>query len=245
MKYSLYFLIFLISSCVPNYNNFETKKPFLSKGFAYIYNDQDYENKIIKKRLDKHSLSVAHDKLRIGSLIKITNIYTNDTIILKNTKRIKYPDFYKILITKPVAEKLNLNLDQPLVEVIEVKKNKSFIAKKTKIFKEEEKIHSNAPVEIVKIDNISKSKKIKKNKKKRKFSIIIGEFYSPDTAKNLKQRITQEMPNFNSKKLFIKSTKTNKTTLIAGPYKSINLMKNDYIQLKLFGFEELDIDTNE
>ena len=53
------------------------------------------------------------------------------------------------------------------------------------------------------------------------------------------------MPNFNSKKLFIKSTKANKTTLIAGPYKSINLMKNDYIQLKLFGFEELDIDTNE
>ena len=74
MKYSLYFLIFLISSCVPNYNNFETKKPFLSKGFAYIYNDQDYENKIIKKRLDKHSLSVAHDKLRIGSFNQIHQI---------------------------------------------------------------------------------------------------------------------------------------------------------------------------
>tara|TARA_B100000963_G_C22486542_1_gene607185 strand:+ start:155 stop:892 length:738 start_codon:yes stop_codon:yes gene_type:complete len=245
MKYSLYLLIFFILSCVPNYNNFETKKPFLSKGFAYIYNDQDYENKIIRKKLDKNSLSIAHNKLRVGSLIKITNIYTNDSIILKNTKRIKYPDFYKIMITKPVAEKLNLNLDQPLVEIIEIKKNKSFIAKKTKIFKEEEKIHNNAPVELVKIDNISKSKKIKKSEKKRKFSIIIGEFYSRDSAKNLKQRITQEMPNFDSRKLFINSTKANKTTLIAGPYKSINLMKNDYIQLKLFGFEELDIDINE
>ena len=53
------------------------------------------------------------------------------------------------------------------------------------------------------------------------------------------------MPNFDSKKLFIKVKKSNKTSLISGPYKSINLMKNDYIQLKNFGFEELDIDINE
>ena len=58
------------------------------------------------------------------------------------------------MITKPVAEEINLEVDSPLVEIIEVKKNKSFIAKKTKIFKEEEKIHSNAPVETVTINNI-------------------------------------------------------------------------------------------
>ncbi len=32
---------------------------------------------------------------------------------------------------------------------------------------------------------------------------------------------------------------------MSGPYNSINLMKNDYIQLKHFGFEELDISINE
>ena len=47
----------------------------------------------------------------------------------------------------------------PMVEVIEIKKNKSFVAAKTKIFKEEEKIHNNAPVETVKINNISKNSK--------------------------------------------------------------------------------------
>ena len=36
-----------------------------------------------------------------------------------------------------------------------------------------------------------------------------------------------------------------KITLLSGPYSTINLMKNDYIQLKNFGFEELDISINE
>ena len=54
-------------------------------------------------------------------------------IVLKNTKRIKYPDFYKILITKPVAENLKLDLDLPILDIIEIKKNKSFVAKKKNI----------------------------------------------------------------------------------------------------------------
>ena len=51
--------------------------------------------------------------------------------------------------------------------------------------------------------------------------------------------------DFKSKKLFIMSKKTNKITLLSGPYSSINSMKNDYIQLKKFGIEELDISLNE
>ena len=63
-----------------------------------------------------------------------------------NSKKIKYPDFYKILITKKVAEKINLREDVPLVEIFEIKKNKSFIAKRAKIFSEEKTIPSNAPI---------------------------------------------------------------------------------------------------
>ena len=99
--------------------------------------------------------------------------------------------------------------------------------------------------ELVKIDNISKTKKTNKIKKKNKIYIVIGDFYSRTSASSLKKRITQELINFDSKKLYIKSKKTNKTTLVSGPYSSINLMKNDYIQLKKFGFEELDITINE
>ena len=244
MKYKLIILLLFLTSCAQNYTKSELKRSFNSKGFAYIYNEEDFINKIIKRKLDENSLQIAHNKLKPGSLIKIINIKTNDSIIMKNSKRFEYPEFYKILITQPVADKLNLNLDLPLVEVMEIKKNKSFVAKKTKIYKEEEKIHSNAPIENVVINNIAKSKK--KNKAiKDKFYIIIAEFYSKNSASLLKKRITQELTNFDGKKLYINSRKSNKITLLAGPYNSINLMKNDYIQLKNFGFEELDISINE
>ena len=85
----------------------------------------------------------------------------------------------------------------------------------------------------------------KKSVIKDNFYIIVGEFYSKESAFFLKKRITQELTSFNSRKLYIKSKKSNKITLISGPYNSINLMKNDYIQLKNFGFEELDISINE
>jgi len=245
MKYKLIILFLFLTSCAQNYSKSELNNAFNSKGFAYIYNEEDFINKVIKKKLDNNSLQIAHNKLRPGSLIKIINIKTNDSIILKNNKRFQYPEFYKILITKPVAETLNLQTDLPLVEVIEVKKNKSFVAKKTKIFKEEEKTHSNAPVETVIINNISKNKKSKNKIIKDKFYIIIAEFYSKNSASLLKKRITQELLNFDSKKLYINPKKSNKITLMSGPYNSINLMKNDYIQLKNFGFEELDISINE
>ena len=244
MKYK--FLIFLfLSSCAQNYSKSQLNQAFNTKGFAYIYNEKDFINKVIKRKLDNNSLQIAHNRLRPGSMIKIINIKTNESIILRNNKKFQYPEFYKILITEPVANELNLSKDVPLVEIIEVKKNKSFIAKKTKIFKEEEKIHSNAPVETVIINNISKHKKNNKKVIKDKFHIVIAEFYSKNSAYLLKKRITQELTNFDSKKLYIKSKKSNKITLLSGPYTSINLMKNDYIQLKNFGFEELDIDINE
>ena len=245
MKFKLIILILFLTSCAQNYSRVDLNESFSSKGFAYIYNEKDFIDKVIRGKLDNNSLQIAHNKLRSGSLIKITNVKTNDTIILKNSKRFQYPEFYKIVITKPVADEINLKADLPLVEVIEVKKNKSFVAKKTKIFKEEEKIHSNAPVESVTINNISKKQKVKNKATKDKFYIIIAEFYSKNSASVLKKRITRELKNFDSKKLYINSRKSNKITLLSGPYNSINLMKNDYIQLKNFGFEELDISINE
>ena len=245
MKYKLIILILFLTSCAQNYNRADLNESFNSKGFAYIYNEKDFIDKVIKRKLDNNSLEIAHNKLRPGSLIKITNIKTNDSIILKNSKRFQYPEFYKIVITKPVADEINLKADLPLVEIVEVKKNKSFVAKKTKIFKEEEKIHNNAPVETVIINNISKKQKVKNKALKDKFYIVIAELDTKNSASLLKKRITQELKNFDSKKLYINSRKSNKITLLSGPYSSINLVKNDYIKLKNFGFEELNISINE
>ncbi len=245
MKYKIFVLIFLLTSCATYSTKLENRKPFNSKGFAYIYNEKDYENKIIKSKLDNTKLQIAHNYLHANTLIKIINPKTNQSLIIKNFKKTYYPEFYKILITNEVANKLNLDTKIPLVEILEIRKNKSFIAKKAKIYNEEKKISSNAPVEMVQISNISKTKKEHKNTQKNDFYILIASFYSKDVADFLKQRITKEIPEFNSTRLKISKKNIKEINLISGPYNTINLMKNDYILLKKFGFEELNIITND
>ena len=190
-------------------------------------------------------LQISHKNLRTGSLIKLINPKTKESLVLKNIKRIKYPDFYKILITKPVAEKLNINNKLPLIEVLEIKRNKSFIAKKAKIFQEEKKIPSKAPVTSVQIANISKKKNTIKKIDKEDIYILVASFYTNEAANLLKKRIVEEAPNYNNKQLRIKKKSSKEFEVLSGPYKSINLLKNDYIELKIFGFEELDIFINE
>ena len=241
MKFKLLFsILFFLVSCTTS-SKLYNKTPFNSSGFAYIYNDNDYENNLIKGKLDNTKLEISNSELKLNSLIKIINPKTKESMVLKNTKKIEYPDFYKIIITEKVAKKLNINAELPFVEISEIKKNKSFVAKKAKIFNEEKKLPSNAPVTSVEISNISKNKDFKKSQKKEKFFILIGSFSQKTVAEYLKNRIIKEIPNYNSKNLRIIKKSNTENNLLSGPYYTINLMKNDYILLKNLGFEELNI----
>jgi len=245
VKYSLIFFFIFITSCASDFSTLNMKEPYASKGFAYIYSETDYINKLIKSKMDNNSMQISHQNLKTGTLIKIINPKNNESIVLKNIKRIKYPDFYKILITLPVANKLDLNLELPILEIIEIKKNKSFVAKKAKIYNEEKKISSKAPVANVQISNISKNKNKTSNKTLDKIFIHIGTFYSNQTAVFLKERLIKDLSNYDTSKIIIKNINIKETQVISGPYTSVNSLKNDYIKLKDYGFEELDIFTNE
>ena len=245
MKFKFLILIFLLSSCTSQLTTLNLKTPYSSKGFAYIYNEYDYSEKIIKGRLNNELMQISHQNLKTGTLLKLTNPKNKESLILKNIKRIRYPDFYKVLITKPVSEKLKLDKNLPLLEIIEIKKNKSFIAEKAKIYKEEKKISSKAPVDDVQISNISKNKTKKIEENFDDIFIHIASFYSINTAKFLKQRIIKDVKEFDNNKIKIKKKNNKQNLVISGPYNSINLLKNDYILLKNFGFEELDIFINE
>lgn len=245
MKYRFLIIFFFIFSCSLNNSTLNLKTPYISKGFAYIYSEKDVEDKIIKGKLNNSKLQISHNRLKINTLIKLINPKTNDVVIVKNIKQTTYPELYKILITEKVAERLNLDKELPLIEIIEIRKNKSFIAKKSKIFNEEKKISSNAPVTAVQISNISKNKKSKTKLKNDKIYIVIATFYSQETAIFLKQRIVKEFPNYDIKKLKIKKKSNKEINLISGPYNGISFMKNDYSKLKKFGFEELEISINE
>ena len=87
------------------------------------------------------------------------------------SKKYKYPDFFKIIITKKVSEELDLNENIPFVDIQEKIKNKSFVAKKAVTFSEEKKVSNKAPVTKVKIDNISTKKKNKNKKKSKNFQL--------------------------------------------------------------------------
>ena len=222
-----------------NTNKYE--KPVLnSKGFAYIYSSEDFENKIIKKKINSDDMIIAHNDIKRGILLKITNPNNGKNIILKNSFRLDYPDFYKILITKSISKKIGLNDNFPYVEVEEIKKNKSFIAKKAETHDEEKQLKVKAPVEKIKINNISKSI-TKKSIKEPQFVIILGNFYSLESAKLLKKRVKTDSELLKNKKISIIKKNKHNFEVFLGPYKTIKMIKNDYIALKKINFDEVDV----
>ena len=244
MKYKILILFFLLYSCASLSPTNKNQKLFSSKGFAYIYSEDDYLNKIIKKKFNNNEFFASHPSIKVGKLIKITNPENNLSIILKNSRKIKELDFYKILITKPVSNELALNKEIPFVEIQEIKKNKLFVAQKAKMFKEERSIHNKAPVEKITINNISKNIQ-KKTIKSKKFNIIIAQFYSIETAKTLQSKLRRELSLLNVNNIKVIAINKNNIQLLSGPYDSINLLRKDYSQIKKYGFEDLDIKINE
>ena len=244
MRYNYFLIFLLLCSCASTSMNKYEKPVLNSKGFAYIYTLNDYENKFIKKKINSDEMIIAHNKVKRGSLLKITNPNNGKNIILKNSFRLDYPDFYKVLITKPISNQIGLNENFPYVEVEELKKNKSFIAKKAETHEEEKQLGVKAPVEKVKINNISKTK-IKMSDKQPKFVIILGNFYSQESAKLLIKRVKTESLSLRNKKISIDKKNKHNFEVFLGPYKTIKMIKNDYIALKQINFDEVDIKIHE
>ena len=74
MKFSLIFLILIfISSCSSGLVNKNNRDPFTSSGFALIYNDDDFKNKIISRKLNNDLLEVGHYKIK-RNYCKIKNL---------------------------------------------------------------------------------------------------------------------------------------------------------------------------
>ena len=239
MKFKIIIFFIFFFSCVPIYNK---NISYNSSGFALIFNEQDYINKKINKKLNNDNFEVAHRILKPGTIVRITNPSNKNSMVTKIKKRAEFPTLYNLLISKSIADKLDLKSNDPFIELISVKKNKSFVAQETKIFKEEKKIHSSAPVEKVKIDNISKKNKIEA-RSKITYSIIIGEFYSLKSVNELKGLLAKNL-NIDIRKFKTNKTKMN-VILKTGPYNSLKSIEVDYVKLKKYGFEELDILRNE
>ena len=236
----------LLISCA-DYNlkkseNIKEKKYYESSGFALIYDDKYYFNKIINKKIKNDKIVILHDFLRPNTLVKITNPNNNKFIETKVSKKANYPKIFNIVVSAKASSILELDPENPYIEVIEIKKNKKFIAKESNIFDEEKNVAEKAPVDEIKMDNLLKveikSETKSEAKRKNKFILVINDFYYHESANNLMNELINKTGN---KNLFVKKINNTKYRLFAGPFKNFNALKTIYISLNNLGFENLNV----
>jgi len=233
--------ITLLYSCADfKSTSYKEKKYFSSKGFALIYEDHLFEQKIVDKKIGNLDVEIMHNLLNVNTSIKIINPENLKFISAKVNKKSKYPNIFNIVINKKTANILELDIDNPYVEILEIKKNKTFIAKESNTFEEEKNVAGKAPVEEIQMNDITTDvvdlkKKVKKNSK---FVILINDFYYFDTAENLRKELVKKSDISN---ISIKKINEKKYRLFVGPFANFNALKTTYISLNNLGFEDLDI----
>ena len=241
-KILLIFIIITLTSCVKtNYKKAKVDKKFYaSKGFALIYDDSVYNQKIINKKINNEEIIALHSLLKKNTSIKIINPVNSKIVETKIVSRVSYPKIFNIVISKKVATDLKLDFENPYVEIIELKENEKFVAEEGTIFDEEKNVAEKAPVDEIKMDDLSvvKSSPKKKEKKRKNYILIISDFYYSETAYNLKDRLQNDNK---LKNLHIKKINDKKYRLFVGPFKNFNALKSTYISLNNLGFEDLNI----
>jgi len=213
---------------------------YTNSGFALIF-DESLE-KI--KKLDDRSLMIYHKSLKRKSTVKITNPKNGKSLIAEvKSNNQKFSDFYNSVISKRIAEDLDLDFNEPLLQIALVSRNSIFIAKKSKTFEEEKKVAEKAPIDGIQIKDLnSTSKKIKRNSKlKFSYSIKLADFYYKRSAKTMISRIKNETNIKNSR---IQQLSKTKFRVLIGPFNDIKSLKESYEKLKPMNFENLEILNN-
>ena len=220
--------------------NLKTEKKYTNIGFSLIYSDE-----LNLQKLENRSLQVFHKSIKSKSLVKITNPL-NDKFLIAQVKsnRVKFSNFYNSVITTRIAETLELNPNEPYIEISLISKNSTFIAKKAKIFEEEKEVAEKAPIDGIKISNLNdelnnSDKKITDSK--FSYSIKVADFYYKKTANLMIDRIKTETL-IKSIKLIEISKK--KYRVLIGPFNDINSLKKSFEKINSLYFENLEILKN-
>ena len=131
--------------------NITFDKKYKNSGFSLIYND---DLKI--KKIDQRSLTIFHKNLKRKSNVKITNPLNGKSLIAEvKSNRVKFSPFYNSIITQRIAEELELDLNEPYIDIVLISKNSTYIAKKTKTFEEEKTVAEKAPIDGIKISDLN------------------------------------------------------------------------------------------
>jgi len=218
--------------------------PFINKGFSLTYSDKFYDNKIISKKIDERSLVIFQKNLKKNSIVKITNISNNKSIIGTVGSDADYPLFNNAVLSLRIADEIDLNENEPYIEILEVLQDSVFVAKKATMFEEEKKVANNAPVNNINISNLNIKETNTKNKISKKFSyeIKIADFYFRNSALLLIDSINKETSIKDTK---IKKISEKKYRVYAGPFHNINSLKKSFNDISILEFENIEILKND
>ena len=221
--------------------NFKTEKKYKNNGFSLIYNEA-----LNIKKLDNRSLQIFHNNLKKNSFVKITNPVNNKSLIaeVKSNKE-NFSSFYNSVITKRIAETLDLDIKEPYVEIVLINKNSTFVAKIAKTFDEEKEIANKAPIDGIKISSLNNENNNTVemySNDKFSYSIKVADFYYKDTAQLMIDKIQSKLSLGNIK--IIQLSKTNYRVLI-GPFNDIKYLRESFEKMNLLYFENLEILKND
>ena len=251
MNYKRILLFFLILTSCADVNTLKKsdliykQSKFSNYGFTLVYDNNLYKDKIVNKKINERDLIIFQKNLKKGVLVKISNPSNEKTIIASVGKDALYPIFNNSVVSKRIANELELDNDEPYIKIEEIIHESSFVAKKAKTYEIEKKVANKAPVDEITINNLNKKKKIVNNKNKNKefnYSIKIADFYFINSAKLLKDRIINESP---LKKINILEISQNNFRVILGPYLDLKSLQKDYNIVYNLNFENLEIIKND
>ena len=217
---------------------------YSNKGFALVYSEDLYEQKIVTKKIAERSLIIFNRNLKTNTQVKITNILNNKSLIGTVGKNSKYPSFNNIVLSKRIAKELDLDINQPYVEILEILENSIFVAQKAKTYDAEKNVAVKAPVNNISINDLNIVKKIDKKSSKTKFSYVIkiADFYFNDTALMMLSRIKTKNSIDNLK---IKKISDKKHRVYLGPFSNINSLQKSYNDISILEFDNIEIIKND
>jgi len=237
------FFIFLFG-CETTINNntskFKPENKYKNSGFALVYN----EDLINIKEIEPRSLTIYHKTLKKKSMVKITNPINGLSLIAEvKSNKVEFSNFYNAILSTRIAETLELDKEEPYINIVLISKDSTFIAKKAKTFEEESVVAEKAPVDGIQINDLNKKETQPQKIKKKVFSysIKVADFYYKDTAKMMLEKIKKDTP---IKNLEIFQLSKTKYRLLIGPFNDIKSLKKTFENMNSLNFENLEILKN-
>jgi len=90
---------------------------YSSSGFALVYENNLYLQKVVNKKINNEDIKAMHSLLKTNTPIKIINPANSKVIETKIYKKANYPKIFTIVISEKIASILELDLDNPLILV--------------------------------------------------------------------------------------------------------------------------------